>query len=85
MNNETPVLVEYDAAITFTIAKMVGNDYTVFRLNCASSIRGILHLAHETGAISDRFIHYLDWYSDVSDERPRWNGGYVGLDCLMRW
>lgn len=83
MNNEAPVPAEYHMAIADTFAKMVGIDYMVFRQNCGASIRGIVHLVHETGAFSDRFVHYLDQYSDIGDQRPRWDCGYAGIDCLI--
>ena len=84
MNDEAPIPAEYHTSIADTIAKMDGGDYMVFRQNCGGSIRGIVHLVHETGAFSDRFVHYLDQYSDIGDQRPRWDGGYAGIDCLMQ-
>ena len=84
MNTEAPVPLKYHAAIADTIAKMDGGDYMKFRQNCGASIRGIVHLVHETKSFSDRFVHYLDNFSDVGDVRPRWDDDYAGIDCLMR-
>ena len=84
MNDEAPVPAEYHMAISDTFAKMVGIDYMVFRQNSGSSIRGFVHLVHETRSFTDRLVHYLDQYSDIGDQRPRWGGDYAGIDCLMQ-
>ncbi|MYD42607.1 MAG: hypothetical protein F4W90_01790 [Gammaproteobacteria bacterium] len=75
---------QYHAAIYDTIAKMDGEDYMVFRQNCGASIRGIVHLVHQTGAFSDRFVHYLDKFSDIGDQRERWDRGYANIHHFIK-
>ena len=85
MNNESPIPAEYHPAIRDTIAKMDGWDYMTFRQNSGSSIRGLVHLIHETQSFSDRIVHYVDTFSDVGDLRPRWDRGYAGFAFPLRF
>ena len=78
MNNETPVPGKYHAVLRDVMAKMTGRDLMIFRQNCGSSIRGFAHLIHETRAYSDIVVHYIDSWSDIGDNRPRWDRGYAG-------
>lgn len=79
MNNEEPVPARYHEALYDTIAKMRGHHMIRFRQNCGSSVRGFVHLIHAVGATNDRVSHYLDNWSDIGDARPRWDGGYAGI------
>ena len=83
MNAESPVPEIYSAAIADMIAKMTGIEYMRFRRSCGASVRGLAHLAHETGVLSDRFAHYLDRWSDGGDRRERFDRGYGNLDLLV--
>lgn len=80
MNTESTIPAEYHAAIYDTIVKMRGRHMLRFSQNNGASIRGFAHLVHETGAFSDRVVHYIDNFSDIGDTRPRWDGGYAGIE-----
>ena len=73
MNEECEIPAEYHPAIRDANAKMDGWDYMMFRQNSGSSIRGLAHLLHASGA-----------FSDMGDPRPRWDRGYAGLESLHR-
>ena len=77
MNNESAVPEQYHVAIRDTVAKMSGHDCMIFVQNAGSSIRGFAHLLHATGAFTDRVVHYVDQFSDIGDNRPRWDNGYA--------
>ena len=79
MNTESAVPVEYHHAIYDTMAKMRGHQMLRFSQNNGASIRGFAHLIHQTGAYTDRVVHYIDNFSDIGDTRPRWDGGYAGI------
>ena len=83
MNTESTIPVEYHEAIRDTIAKMRGHHMMRFSQNNGASIRGFAHLIHETGAFTDRVVHYVDNFSDIGDPRPRWDGGYAGITYGM--
>ena len=83
MNTESAIPVEYHEAIRDTIAKMRGHHMMRFSQNNGASIRGFAHLIHETGAFTDRVVHYVDNFSDIGDPRPRWDGGYAGITYGM--
>lgn len=79
MNTESTIPVQYHEAIRDTIAKMRGHHMLRFTQNNGASIRGFAHLIHETKAYTDRVVHYVDNFSDIGDPRPRWDGGYAGI------
>lgn len=78
MNSESDIPAEYHEAICDTMAKMYGYQLLRFSQNNGASIRGFAHLIHQTGAYTDRIVHYIDNFSDIGDPRPRWDGGYAG-------
>ena len=80
MNNEVSIPPEYHTAIRDVMANMTGEDCMRFRQNSGSSIRGMVHLIHETGSFTDRVVHYVDQYSDIGDQRERWDKGYAGIE-----
>ena len=80
MNEEINIPPEYHPAIRDVIANMSGEDCMVFRQNSGSSIRGMAYLIHSTGSFTDRVVHYVDQYSDIGDERERWDQGYAGIE-----
>ena len=84
MNQESEISEDYHPAIRDTIAKMDGWDYMMFRQHCGASIRGMVHLLHATAAFSDRMVHYVDKFSDIGDQRPRWDCGYAGIESQHR-
>ena len=84
MNEESDIPEEHWPAIVDTIKEMDGSDYLEFWLSCGASLRGMAHLCHQTKAFSDRFVHFLDQFSDIGDRRERWDGGYAGIGFFLR-
>lgn len=78
MTSESEVPDKYHTAIVDTFARMTGLDLMRFRQNNSSSIRGIAHLLHATGAFSHRAVHFVDARSDIGDQSPWWGKGYAG-------
>lgn len=79
MNEESEIPSQNHEAIRDAIYKMNGISIIQFRKGCGSSVRGLAHLAHQTKAYSDIFVHYVDSYFDNEDQPERFGRGYVGI------
>ena len=72
MNAESEVPKKYHEAIFDTVCDLNGPLMRRIRANCGTSIRGLVHLSHETGAFRFQRM-YLDQVADIGKEHNDWD------------